>query len=425
MGRELYRTNAVFRDRVHECDSAVRAERGWSIVDKLMSDEPLVYVDEVQPVLWAVEVGLAAVWRDWGLEPDLVVGHSMGEVAAATVIGALTVRQAAAVICRRSSLVRRIHQPGGMVAVQLGEAEARSAIGEFADRVTVAVVNSPHSTVLAGDVEALAQVVEPLRARGVFCRDVATGFASHGPVVEPLRGPLKAALTGLRPRRGTIPMVSTAIGCELDGSELDGRYWMTNLREPVRFADAVRTILADGRRTLFVEVSAHPVLTSAIQDVIGDGASDVVSSLCRGENDEQALARGVATAYVQGCELNWARLNPGGRYVTLPSYPWQRKRFWVTAAAPQPEPAPVPAPTGPVDVEHQFVQAVADLLTMSPEEVDPKLPLPFLGMDSVLAVRLHSKLKRDMGIELPVHDMLGSRTVAELARDLAPPPPAA
>lgn len=417
MGRRLLGTSKAFRDALRECDQVVPG-----VMARIESGAVLRRVDEIQPVLWAVQVALAAVWRSGGIEPDLVIGHSMGEVAAATVTGALTVRQAAAVICRRSELVAKIRRPGAMVAVQLSEDEVRAAIGDLADQVTVAVVNSSSSTVIAGDPDALASVVRPLRDRGVFCRDLHTHFASHTPDVEQLRPELLAALEDVRPRRARTPMWSTALNCALDGPELTARYWMANLREPVRFADAMRSVLADGERTLFVEISPHPVLESAMDDAVAGTDSAIVTSLRREEPEEQSLALGLASAYVQGCTVDWASLNPGGRFVSLPSYPWQRKRFWVptqrSREVPEPVEPAVQVRPSDADVQRRFVEAVADLLTMLPEDVDPMVPLPFLGMDSMLATRLNSRLKHDLGVELPLRDLLGTRTVAEIAHDI-------
>jgi acyl transferase domain-containing protein len=430
MARELLMRSEVFRQRVLECDDAVRRECGLSIMDWIYSDTPRRDAAEVQPVLWAIQAGLAAVWRDYGVEPDLVIGHSMGEVAAATVSGAMSLRDAAAVICRRSRLVSRLREPGGMLAVRLGEHEARTAIGEHTGRVAVGVINGPHSTVLSGDPAALDRISKQLRQRGVHCRPVQVDFASHTAHVEPLREHMIAALADVYPRRGRISLHSTVLGCELDGSELNAAYWMANLREPVRFDAAVREVLADPRRALFIEISPHPVLLPAITETIesAGGRGAVVASLHRDEPEVRSLHVGLAQAYVEGVNLDWARLNPGGRYVSLRTYPWQRKRFWVDQRSgarrrPQP-PAVEPDPPLPrlgtdLDVQRQFLELLADLLTMRPDEVNTMLPLTDLGMDSLLAVRLRSRLKQALGVDLPTRDLFGSRTVADLARDLS------
>ncbi len=426
MGRELLATNAVFRQRLLECDDAVRDEAGWSPADRLADGAPWRDT-EVQPLLWAVQVSLAAVWRDWGLDPDVVIGHSMGEIAAATVSGALTVRDAAAVVCRRGALVGELPTPGGMVAVRLGEQEVRAAIGEYADRVTVAAINSAHSTVLSGDADALAAVVDPLRERGVLCRPLRVGYASHGPQVEPIRERFTAALAGVRPRQGEVPIHSTVLARELDGSELDRDYWMSNLREPVRFADAVDAVLADGRATLFVEISPHPILVTAIEEALEStgGRGDVITSLHRDQPEVRSMATSLARAYVLGCPIDWDSLNPGGQYVPLPGYPWQRTRYWVELAQSHAKPRPVRTaahrlpPTAGLDVTGRFLTLLGDLLGMPAADLDTTAPLPLLGMDSLLAITLRDRIRKDLGVELPVRDLLGTRTVADLAGDLS------
>ena len=184
MGRELLRQEPVFRQALLDCDAAIRAEAGWSVLGELGADDAdsrLDRIDVVQPTLIAVDLALAALWRSWGVEPDAVVGHSMGEVAAACVAGALSLEDAAAVICRRSKLLRRISGRGAMALVGLSLAEADIAITGHKDRLSVAVANSPRSTVLSGDPEALDEVLAELEERGVFCRRVQVDVASHSP----------------------------------------------------------------------------------------------------------------------------------------------------------------------------------------------------------------------------------------------------
>jgi acyl transferase domain-containing protein len=436
MGRELLAANEVFRERMLECDDAVCAELGWSVIDRLVSSAPL-RGPVVQPLLWAIEVAIAAVWRDWGLEPDVLIGHSMGEIAAATVAEALTVRDAAAVVCRRSTLLGALHGSGGMVAVPLGEREARDAIGDHAGRVVVAVVNSAHSTVLAGDSDALADVIEPLRRRGVACRQVRVDFASHAPQVEPLRHRFVAAIADVRPRRGTVPIRSTVLGREIDGSEMDAGYWMANLRAPVRFAAAVDDEITDRGATLFVEISPHPVLVPAIEETLESSGSSgdrcgVIESLRRDQPECWSMATNLARAYVRGSSVDWERINAGGTFVPLPAYPWQRQRCWVDlprVARPRPLTVPLPVSSADVapiaararsamDAGQLFMALLADLLDTSVNEIDTTVPLPLLGMDSLLALNLRSRIRTELGTELPLHELLGTRTVAELANDV-------
>lgn len=332
MGRELVAASPVFAAALGECARAVEAELGWSPLARLHDDAPLTAVEEIQPTLWAFQVALAALWRDWGVEPDLIVGHSMGEIAGATVAGALRLTDAAAVVCRRGLLLRELAGLGAMWVVGLGEAAAQEAIGDEAGLACAGVLNSDRSTVLSGDPEAIERIVKPLRERGVFCRRVGVGYASHSPQVEPIRAALLAALEGVRPGRVDIPVRSTVWDREVAGPELDGAYWMENVRRPVRFAPAVRAVLADGEPTLFVEIGPHPLLVGALRDGIeATGApATAVPSLVRRRPDRETLLAALGTVYAAGRTPDWSRAVAHGESVPLPAQPWQRRRLWVT-----------------------------------------------------------------------------------------------
>ncbi|GAA0384269.1 hypothetical protein GCM10009530_38950 [Microbispora corallina] len=462
MARGLMSESQVFARRLRECDRAIRDESGWSVIDRLRDDRPLSGTDEIQPTLWAVQVALAAVWDAWGIRPDLVIGHSMGEIAAATVAGALTVRQGAAVVCRRSHLLAGLGRSGAMWAVHLDEHQAREAIGDRSERVCVGVVNSSHSCVLAGDADAVAEVVEPLRRSGVFCKQVQVDYASHAPQVEPIRDALLNALADIRPRAGSVPLHSTLLDEVVDGSGMDAAYWMENLRRPVRFASAVRSVLSGGEPVLFVEMSPHPLLTAAVEDEIAAApvAATAVPSVQRDEPELECLLRGLAVAYVRGCDPDWSRVYPGARYVALPHYPWQHRRFWVdvpddpaltapgTGDAGAPDTvvpdtvvpdtvadlvpaadAAVPAPEGPFEgaelatssldaVTQYLVLRSASILGMSPEEVDLDVPLTVHGLDSVLAAKLSAQIKADLGVHVRVGELLRHRPLGLLTGEL-------
>ncbi|NMO18054.1 SDR family NAD(P)-dependent oxidoreductase [Pyxidicoccus fallax] len=336
MGRKLLAEEPAFREALEACDKAIQAEAGWSLLKELAADEStsqLGRIDVVQPVLFAVEVALAALWRAWGVEPDAVVGHSMGEVAAAYVAGALSLEDAAAIICRRSVLLRRISGQGEMAVVELSRAEAEAALVGYEDRLSVAVSNSPRSTVLAGDPKALAEVLAALEGKGVFCRRVKVDVASHSPQVEPLREDLLAALSQLAPKRATVAMRSTVTGELVEGPELLANYWADNLRQPVRFGDAVQELL-DGGHGLFIEMSPHPILTMPVEEMRRASGKDGVAagSLRRGQEERGALLETLGALWTQGYPVAWERQFPaGGQRVSLPTYAWQRERHWIDA----------------------------------------------------------------------------------------------
>ncbi len=348
MGRELYSAGGVFRDELERSAAALERHgvsevlRAWRGME---TDEREPPIELLQPLLFALQVALAAQWRAWGVLPDAVIGHSLGEVAAAHVAGALTLDDAASVVCHRSRLLVRA-RGGAMAAVELTPEEAEEEIGQLRDRLSVAAENSPRSTVLAGDEEALEQVLARLEARGVFCRRIRIDVASHSPRMDPLLDEMGAALAGLVPRSNSVPFYSAVSAEVVDGEDLGAGYWRRNLRQPVRFWSAAHRALTDGYRT-FLEVSGHPVLLPALEQGLAGDA--VLLASWRRDRDERAeMLAAVGELYFQGREIAWDRVcqeygyaSPRRR-VSLPSYPWQRQRFWVPAA-----PAARPASVGP------------------------------------------------------------------------------
>jgi acyl transferase domain-containing protein/acyl-CoA synthetase (AMP-forming)/AMP-acid ligase II/acyl carrier protein len=341
MGRELLSEEPAFRVALEGCDEAIRQETGWSLLEALVADEAHSRsneVDVVQPMLFALQVGLSALWRSWDVEPDAVVGHSMGEVAAAHACGALSLEDAVRVICRRSRLMKRTSGQGAMAAVELSLPLAQQALQGYEDRVSIAVSNSPTATVLSGDPAALAEVIANLQRRDVFCRLIKADVASHSPAMGPLRDELLEQLSELHPRQPSLPYYSTVTGSPGDGLRLDASYWWQNLRQPVLFSAAVRQLLERGH-DIFLEISPHPVLLSAIQQGIHHFSPDdpesrsLIPSLRRGEGEGATMLASLGALYAAGYPVDWSRHYPAaGRPVRLPTYPWQRERFWLEIA---------------------------------------------------------------------------------------------
>ncbi|WP_232536932.1 type I polyketide synthase [Cystobacter fuscus] len=334
MGRELLREEPVFRAAIEACERAMRPHVDWSLTQELGADEQrsrLHEIDVVQPVLFAMQVALAALWRSWGVEPDAVVGHSMGEVAAAHVAGALSLEDAARIICRRSLLLRRLSGQGAMAVVELGLEQAREALAGYETRLSIGVSNSARSTVLSGDPAALEELLRRLEGQGIFCRRVKVNVASHSPQMEPLKDDLLRALEGLSPVRAAVPIYSTVTGRTGDGSDFHPSYWVSNLREPVLFHGAVERLLEDGHGVL-LEVSPHPVLLAPIEETLRESKRDglALASLRRQARERRSLLESLAALSARGCSVDWKRLHPsGGRVVALPMYPWQRERYWL------------------------------------------------------------------------------------------------
>ncbi|HYO60253.1 non-ribosomal peptide synthetase/type I polyketide synthase [Archangium sp.] len=336
MGRRLYAEDATFRGAIDRCHEAMRRYADWSLRELLTNPEQQPRwndIDVIQPMLFALQVALAAVWRSYGLEPHAVVGHSMGEVAAAHVAGALSLEDAARIICERSKLLKRVSGQGAMAVVDLSREQAEAEIRGTEDRISIAVSNGPKSTVLSGDPAALKEVLERLQRREVFCRWVKVDVASHSPQMDPLRQELLERMAGIRPTGSSVPLYSTVTGAPIDGRELGASYWVRNLRQPVLFADTVQRLIQDGN-VLFIELSPHPILVPFVDAMLREGDTSgrglVVPSLLREQEEWSSLLSSLGALYTRVDRVDWLRLHPGKRRrVALPTYPWQRERHWL------------------------------------------------------------------------------------------------
>ncbi|MCW5252033.1 type I polyketide synthase [Streptomyces sp. SHP 1-2] len=392
MAVALLDTSEVFRDRIASCGRALAPHVAWDLEGVLRGADdapPLETPDVVQPVLWAVMVSLAELWRSCGVRPGAVVGHSQGEIAAAVVAGSLTLEDGARLVARRSALLLRLSGRGGMVSLPLPETEAADRIAAWDGRLAVAAVNGPRTVVVAGDHEALDQLLEACAADGVRAKRVRVDIASHSAQVEAVREELAAELAALTPTAPTVPFHSTVTGEPLDTAP-DAAYWYANLRRTVRFEQATRRLLAAGHR-VFIEVSPHPVLVYGLQDTVDDTPTEtpaaVLATLTRAEGDERRFLTSLGEAHAHGVPVDWtAVLGDGtprsGPPVALPTYPFQRQRHWLDA----PDTATAPAPAGTAAADAGFWEAVTreDLTTLTrelgiPEDATLRTALPALG----------------------------------------------
>ncbi|MGW4059744.1 SDR family NAD(P)-dependent oxidoreductase [Amycolatopsis sp. NPDC004747] len=332
MAVELLDTSPVFAARWAECEEALTSFVDWSLTGVARSADPAAMdrVDVVQPLLWAVMVCLAELWRWAGVEPAAVIGHSQGEIAAAVVAGALSLEDGARVVALRAKAITELAGTGGMLSVPLPVAEVEDALDP---RLAVAAVNGPSVTVVSGEVTALDEAQERWKAQGVRVRRVPVDYASHSPQVEAIRDRILADLVAVKPSTVDTTFFSTLTGGPIDTAELTAGYWYRNLRATVRFEDAVRAAAAAGH-TAFVEASAHPVLTLGIQQTLED-AGTVLPTLRRDHGDVPQLLTAFGEAWTRGLPVAWERLfePSGARAVDLPTYAFQRERHWPRRAA--------------------------------------------------------------------------------------------
>ena len=348
MARRLMDQEPVFRTTLESCAQALSRYAEWSLLDEIRADAAtsrLEELDVVQPVLFAVQVALAAQWRAWGVEPDAVVGHSMGEVAAAYVAGIIGLDDAARIICRRSQIVRRRASGHGRMALVNLPLEATEALlTGYADRVAVAACNGSTTTLISGESDALVELSQLAERRDIFFQFVNVDYASHSPQMDLLRDELLEALGAIEARPTSIAMMSTSGRATLiDGPECNAAYWVSNLRHRVVFAQAIEALIADGCDVL-LELSGHPTLTMSMSECLRQSQRPgiVLPSMRRDEDDRIVMLEAFGALYTAGCPIDWACLYPtGGHVVPLPAYAWQRERFWVedSGQAPVAQPA--------------------------------------------------------------------------------------
>ncbi|MEV4096141.1 SDR family NAD(P)-dependent oxidoreductase [Streptosporangium saharense] len=330
MALDLLDTEPVFAQRLTECAEALAEFTDWDLFEALRGD--LDRVDVVQPALWAVMVSLAELWRSYGVHPDAVVGHSQGEIAAATVSGALSLKDGARVVALRSQAITAIAGNGGMLSVSLPTSQID--LTPWHERLATAALNGPTSTVVSGDGDALDELQAVLDTQGVHNRRVPVDYASHSAHVERLREELITLLAPVTPKTPQVPFWSTLENRWIDQAETDAAYWYRNLRQTVRLEEGVRALAADGH-AFFVEASPHPVLASAVQDTLdsAEAVAVAVGTLSRNQGGSARFRAALAALYVRGHEIGWDTVFPGAHRIDLPTYPFQHERYWLDTVA--------------------------------------------------------------------------------------------
>ncbi|HRI70538.1 MAG TPA: acyltransferase domain-containing protein, partial [Polyangium sp.] len=417
MGRQLHREEGVFREVLSACDEAIRAESGFSIIEELDKPADASRIHETivaQPALFAIEVALYALLRSWGVTPSAVIGHSVGEIAAAHVSGMLDLGQAARLVCVRARVMQKSTGRGKMVSVSLDEQAAAKAIAGLEGRIGIAALNDPNSVVLSGDIATIDSVVARLSHEGVQTRPLRVNYAFHSPQMEPLLAEFVEALGVVQVKPAMISMISTVTGKPVADGELDVGYWGRNIRQTVRFGDAV----VASQEHVFVEVGPHPVLSMSIEQtlVAKNIAGYVIPTLRRDKDERQHALLALGALHTVGVRIDWKTFFPdGGHVVELPTYPWQKQRYWLETTATGEQIRASTQSTGPdrriaaqalrerllglsenerhevmLDLVRREIAAIAGL--PSADAVPADQPLQALGLDSLMTFELRNRL---------------------------------
>ncbi|MGC4808202.1 beta-ketoacyl synthase N-terminal-like domain-containing protein, partial [Micromonospora sp. DT233] len=453
MATELMRRSPVFAEHIRRCEEALRPHVPWALTDVLRAgpDAPpelsLDRLDVVHPVLFAVMVSLAELWRSYGVVPAAVVGHSQGEIAACYVAGALSLERAAALVARRSRAFALLAGQGGMASVALSAEQVEELLSAWPGRLSVAAINGPRAVTVSGEVAALHELIAECTRREVRARLLPIDCAGHSEQVDGIRDELWELLGTVTPRSSAVPFFSTVDARWHDTAELDTTYWYRNARQAVRFDPAVRALLTAGYRT-FIEVSPHPILTAAIADTAEelDRPAVAVGTLRRDAGGPEQFRAALAEAWVNGVAVDWEPAFDGldARRVALPTYAFQRRRYWLDDA---PTMTFAPSGSGPTAQEDEPAaedttgtlraawaglsepdrQAAAEdlirrqvrvVLGATTEELDFTLSFKDLGFDSLTGVQLRNRLITATGLRLPTAVVFDRPTPAVLARFL-------
>ncbi|MCK2245460.1 SDR family NAD(P)-dependent oxidoreductase [Crossiella sp. S99.2] len=440
MGAELHAHSPVFRKHLEACAKAIDQFTDWSLLDVILQQPgaaSLDRVDVVQPALFAIMVSLARLWEHHGVTPQAVIGHSQGEIAAAHISGTLSLTDAARVVALRSQLLIRLAGTGGMAALPLPVEQARDLLAEYPG-LSIAAINGPATTIISGPTQALDRLLAHLTEQGVRARAIKVDYASHCAEVDVLAEDIHTALAPIAPQESSIPFYSTLTGDLIDTTTLTATYWHNNLRNTVRFDQAVHALLRDGYRS-FLESSPHPVLIPTLQDTLTEHPhTHTLTTLRRDQPEVHTFTTALAQAHLHGHDLDWQTVlgatNP--RRVSLPTYAFQRSPYWLTSTE-----SGDPTQLGQQPAEHPLLSAVIDLpgsgtvftgrisLATHPwiadHRVQDSVLLPgtaFLDLAMYAARRTECNHINELTLHAPL--ILGETDTVQLHAHLAAPDPA-
>ena len=343
MGRSLYESEPVYRAAFDQCADCLAGHLDRPLKEIVGYDDDRVALSSTlnetrftQPAMFAVEYALACLWRSWGIEPAAIIGHSLGEYVGACVAGVFELEAAMRLVAIRSRLMQDLPRNGAMAAVFAGEDQVRTHIARYPDSLSVAATNSPRNTVISGKTEAVHAVLQQLERAGIAGKLLAVSHAFHSALVEPMLDEFQRFAESVEYQAPVVDLITNLTGQTLDSdTPMGASYWRRHAREPVRFAESIGTLRRNGIR-IFLEIGPAPLLIGMARQCIEDSEPICLASLCKDRDDRSQMLSSLGELFVLGAKPDWRGYDQPHRRrrVALPTYPFQRERYWLPTAAP-------------------------------------------------------------------------------------------
>ncbi len=426
MGRQLYETQPIFRQTLDRCAEILRPHLDQPLLEilypaDLEAETASFYLEQTaytQPTLFAFEYALAQLWRSWGIEPAAVIGHSVGEYVAATVAGALSLEEGLTLIAKRAKLMQSLPKDGAMVAVFAAEERVKAVIQPYRTDVAIAAVNGPENFVISGKAPIIAEIIIHLTAAGIEVRPLKVSHAFHSHLLEPILDSLEQEAAAISYQPLQIPLVANLTGEVLpEGATIEARYWRNHARNPVQFYGSIQTLI-EQKFSLFLEVSPKPTLSRLGQQCCPEKSATWLFSLAPPQEDEQSLLNSLAILYdCQGAKINWEgfHVNYSQNLLALPTYPFQRQRYWLETVKPTSEETTMTTNATNVQAisSNQKQQEilitlqtlVGNLLQLSPADVNVHTPFLEMGADSIVMVEAVRRIENTYNVKIAMRQL--------------------
>ena len=338
MGRKLYETQRTFCQALDRCDQILQPYLEVPLLEVIYPKDAqkssvLDQTAYTQPALFAIEYALAMLWESWGIKPNVVMGHSVGEYLAACIAGVFSLEDGLKLIAMRSRLMQQLPSGGEMVSVMASESQVTEAIGAYGSQVTIAAINGLESIVISGESEAIASVCSKLESEGVKTKQLQVSHAFHSPLMDPMLAEFEAVAQEVTYSQPRIPLISNVTGQKVSSEVTTAKYWVNHVRQPVKFAQSMKTLDEEGYK-VFLEVGPKPILLGMGRQCLPEDAGVWLSSLRPGVDEWQQMLSSLGQLYVKGAKVDWSGFDRDYRYqkVILPTYPFQREKYWVETA---------------------------------------------------------------------------------------------